>query len=84
MVYYANHRDCLARIYLGRRRNLSAPLLPNFALYSYNICLDQVLHRGLPVNGYTTVMAEALAIAHLVGHSDAFDLEFLLAGEVKR
>lgn len=76
------NRDCLVRIYLGRRRNSNAPLPPNFSLRNYNLCLDQMLDLDLPVNQYAASIAETLAITHWAAHVDAYDIEFVLGGEI--
>lgn len=76
------NRDCLVRIYLGRRRNSNMPLPPNFSLRNYNLCLDQMLDLDLPVNEYATNIAETLAIIHWAAHVDAYDVEFVLGGEI--
>ncbi|KAL7936353.1 zinc finger domain-containing protein [Trichoderma chlorosporum] len=76
------NRDCLVRIYLGRRRNSNAPPPPNFALRNYNLHLDQMINLDLPVKEYATAIAEALALIHWAAHVDAYDVEFVLGGEV--
>ncbi|PON24418.1 hypothetical protein TGAM01_v206750 [Trichoderma gamsii] len=76
------NRDCLLRIYLGRRRNSNAPPPPNFSLRNYNLCLDQMIDLDLPVKKYATDIAEALAIIHWAAHVDAYDVEFVLGGEI--
>lgn len=47
-AHHAN-RDCLARIYLGRRGSLKAPAQPNFTLRNFNLCLDQMISLGIPI-----------------------------------
>lgn len=76
------NRDCLVRVYLGRRRNLNAPPPPNFGLRNYNLCLDQMIDLDLPVEQYACAIAEALALTHWAAHVDAYDVEFVLGGEV--
>lgn len=58
------------------------PLPPNFSLRNYNLCLDQMLDLDLPVNEYATNIAETLAIIHWAAHVDAYDVEFVLGGEI--
>lgn len=77
------NRDCLVRIYLGRRRDPSAPPPPNFSLRNYNLCLDQMVALGLPVQLYAAAMAEALALMHWSAFMDAYDVEFVLGSEIQ-
>ena len=78
-----SNRDCLARIYLGKRRPQNAPLAPNFSLRNFNLCLDQMLSLKLPVNYYASAMGEALAVIHWQANVDGYDIEFVLgSGEV--
>ena len=71
--------DCLARVYLGRRRKPHAPSPANFALRNYNLHLDQMLDLGLPVvEKFAPAMGEALAWMHWGAGVDAFDVEFVL------
>ncbi|GAD94091.1 hypothetical protein ANI_1_310014 [Paecilomyces variotii No. 5] len=79
----ANHtnRDCLARIYLGRRRPAQAPLPPNFTLRNYNLCLDQMLEINLPIKSLAFAMGEALALIHWSANVDGYDIEFVMGGE---
>lgn len=75
------NRDCLARIYLGKRRAQNTPLAPNFTLRNFNLCLDQMLDLDLPVNDYASAMGEALAVTHWHANVDAYDVEFVLGSE---
>lgn len=75
------NRDCLGRVYLGRRRPTNAPPTPNFTLRNYNLTLDQMLELDLPVKLYATAIADALAIIHWAANVDAYDIEFVLGGE---
>ncbi|KAJ9398445.1 hypothetical protein DTO282F9_4536 [Paecilomyces variotii] len=75
------NRDCLARIYLGRRRLARGPPAPNFTLRNYNLCLDQMLELNLPVKSFASAMGEALALIHWSANVDAYDVEFVLGGE---
>ncbi|KAJ6779943.1 hypothetical protein PWT90_05364 [Aphanocladium album] len=77
------NRDCLVRIYLGRRRDPNAPPPPNFSLRNYNLCLDQMVALGLPVQLYASAMAEALALMHWSAFMDAYDVEFVLGSEIQ-
>lgn len=75
------NRDCLARVYLGRRRPTNAPATRNFTLRNYNLCLDQMIELGLPIENYAAAMGEALAIIHWSAHVDGYDIEFVLGSE---
>ncbi|KAK0736612.1 hypothetical protein B0T21DRAFT_411772 [Apiosordaria backusii] len=80
MTLLAN-KDCLARIYLGRRHRPGAPLPPNFTLRNFNFCLDQMIECGLPVEEYAKTMGQCLAIMHWGARMDGYDVEFVLGGE---
>ncbi|KAJ9216074.1 hypothetical protein DTO166G4_2318 [Paecilomyces variotii] len=75
------NRDCLARIYLGRRRLAGGLPAPNFTLRNYNLCLDQMLELNLPVKSLASAMGEALALIHWCSNVDGYDIEFVLGGE---
>ncbi|KAK1829300.1 zinc finger protein [Podospora conica] len=75
--------DCLARIYLGRRRTPGAPPTPNFSLRNFNFCLDQMLELGLQVEDYAREIATCLAIVHWQARMDGFDIEFVLGSDVE-
>jgi hypothetical protein len=76
-----NNRDCLARIYLGKRRLADAPLAPNFTLRNFNLCVDQMLELDLPVYDYAVAMGEALAVIHWGANTDGYDIEYVLGRE---
>ncbi|KAJ5585229.1 zinc finger protein-domain-containing protein [Penicillium hispanicum] len=75
------NRDCLARIYLGRRRPAPALLPPNFTLRNFNLCLDQMIELGLPIKSYAVTMGKALAVIHWAASVDGYDIEFVLGSE---
>ncbi|KAJ5130700.1 uncharacterized protein N7515_006739 [Penicillium bovifimosum] len=77
------NRDCLARIYLGRRRPTGHPPPANFTLRNFNLCLDQMIELGLPVYDYARAIAEALATIHWSANVDAYDVEFVLGSEAE-
>ncbi|KAJ5081919.1 zinc finger protein-domain-containing protein [Penicillium alfredii] len=77
----ATNRDCLARVYLGRRLPATVPLAPNFTLRNYNLCLDQVVELNLPVELYAAGIGEALAIIHWAANVDGYEVEFVLGSE---
>ncbi|KAJ5590532.1 zinc finger protein-domain-containing protein [Penicillium hetheringtonii] len=74
------NRDCLARLYLGRRRANPTPPV-NFALRNFNLHLDQMLELGYPVEKLAVDIAEALATIHWVANVDSYDIEFVLGSE---
>src|SRR5690606_18752349 len=78
----ATNRDCLARVYLGKRRP-EGPPPANFSLRNYNLHLDQMLDLNLPVYDYATAIAEALAIIHWAANVDGYDIEFVLGSEAE-
>lgn len=75
------NRDCLARLYLGSRRQRPDLLSPNFTLRDFNLHLDQILELELPVVLFARAMGEALAIIHWAAHVDGYDIEFVLGSE---
>ncbi|RMJ26559.1 Zinc finger protein [Aspergillus sp. HF37] len=75
------NRDCLARLYLGRRRRANAPLSPNFSLRNFNMFVDQIFDLNLPANLFASAMGEALAVIHWSANVDAYDVEFVLGSE---
>jgi hypothetical protein len=74
------NRDCLAGIYLGRRR-ADAPPSPNFTLRNFNLCLDQILELNIPAASFAAAMGESLAVIHWSANVDAYDIEFVLGSE---
>lgn len=78
-----NH-DCLARVYLGKRREPGRPLAPNFTLRNFNLHLDQMLHLGLNLISLARDMGEALAFIHWAARIDGYDIEFVLGSNRQR
>lgn len=68
--------DCIARLYLGRRREGRQSRF--FSLRNYPLWLDQAEQLGLPVEKYTKIMAQTLAMMHFEAKIDANDVEFVL------
>lgn len=77
----SSNRDCLARIYLGRRRPKDQPLPPNFTLRNFNLHLDQMQDLGLDVAYFAAIIGEALAVVHWSARVDAYDIEFVLGSD---
>ncbi|KAI3143733.1 hypothetical protein CBS147325_5650 [Penicillium roqueforti] len=75
------NRDCLARIYLGRRRGANDPPSRNFTLRNFNLCLDQMIELDLPIQHYARAIGQALAIMHCSENVDCYDVEFVLGSE---
>ncbi|KUM55451.1 hypothetical protein ACN42_g11825 [Penicillium freii] len=75
------NRDCLARIYLGRRRGANNPPPANFTLRNFNLCLDQMIELNLPIHHYAKAIGQALAIMHWSANVDCYDVEFVLGSE---
>ncbi|KGO43038.1 Protein of unknown function DUF3669, zinc finger protein [Penicillium expansum] len=75
------NRDCLARIYLGRRRGANDPLPRNFTLRNFNLCLDQMIELNLPILHCARAIGQALAIMHWSANVDGYDVEFVLGSE---
>ncbi|KAF7550421.1 hypothetical protein G7046_g8021 [Stylonectria norvegica] len=75
------NRDCLARIYLGKRVPPNTPLQRNFSLRNFNFHLNQMEALNLPILDYAKAIADALAVMHWDAHTDAYDVEFVLGSE---
>ncbi|KAI9151621.1 zinc finger protein-domain-containing protein [Paramyrothecium foliicola] len=75
------NRDCLARIYLGKRRQTNSPPSPNFTLRNFNLHLDQMLEMGMPVLDFSRAIGQALAIIHWSAKVDGYDIEFVLGSQ---
>ncbi|KAL9104877.1 MAG: hypothetical protein Q9163_000194 [Psora crenata] len=72
------NKDCLARVYLGKRRDPTRRPSPFFTLVNFNLHLDQMEELGLEVELFTKYLADALALLHWVALIDADDVEFVL------
>ncbi|KIW83743.1 hypothetical protein Z517_02989 [Fonsecaea pedrosoi CBS 271.37] len=74
-------RDCLVRLYLGRRKfQNEARGRTFFSLRNYPMHLNQAEELGLNVMDYAHAMAETLAMMHWAAKIDANDVEFVLGG----
>ncbi|KAK5029531.1 hypothetical protein LTS07_005993 [Exophiala sideris] len=75
-------RDCLVRLYLGRRKiqNEARPGRNFFSLRNYPLHLNQAESLQLPILEYAKAMAEMLAMMHWTARIDANDVEFVLGG----
>ncbi|KAJ5857890.1 hypothetical protein N7455_008784 [Penicillium solitum] len=81
VMSHDTNRDCLARIYLGRRRGAIDPPARNFTLRNFNLCLDQMIELDLPIQHYANAIGQALAIMHWSANVDGYDVEFVLGSE---
>ncbi|CAI7632905.1 unnamed protein product [Penicillium discolor] len=81
VMSHDTNRDCLARIYLGRRRDANDPPARNFTLRNFNLCLDQMIELDLPIQHYARAIGQALAIMHWSANVDGYDVEFVLGSE---
>lgn len=78
-------RDCLIRLYLGRRRTQRSNTTSKFTAFSlrnFPLHLDQIDSLGVStseINQYAQIMAETLAIMHWTSEIDGRDIEFVLA-----
>ena len=72
-------RDCIIRLYLGRRRRSVRSRFKAFSLRNYPLHADQVEDLALDGSLYARIMAETLAVLYWKAHIDANDVEFVLA-----
>lgn len=71
------NKDCLVRLYLGKRRASEAPSR-FFTLRNMILHIDQMEYLGLKTKLYAELMADALAAIHWKAHYDGRDIEFVL------
>jgi hypothetical protein len=76
-----SNKDCLVRIYLGKRRE--RPNNNFFQLRNFNLHVDQMEQLQLDANQFAFAIAEALAIMHWACHLDGNDVEFVLGSSPK-
>ena len=72
----ASNKDCLVRMYLGKRRERVNNKF--FQLRNFNLHLDQMEELDLNVFEFASAIGQALAIMHWACHLDANDVEFVL------
>ena len=78
-----SNKDCLIRLYLGRRRHSTIRVkekVEYFSLRNFKLCLDQMEDLELDSSYYALQMADVLAIMHWEAQIDAADVEFVLGG----
>ncbi|EXJ88351.1 hypothetical protein A1O1_05281 [Capronia coronata CBS 617.96] len=69
-------KDCLSRIYVGRRQPRSAT--NTFRLRNFDMTVNEMELLRLPTELYAQTMAETLAVIHWKAKLDANDVEFVL------
>jgi hypothetical protein len=87
IINSAPDRDCLIRLYLGRRRthtrdSQTFSRFRAFSLRNYPLHEDQLEELAITADDlhqYARTMAEALAMMHWIAGIDANDVEFVLA-----
>ena len=72
------NKDCLIRIYLGKRRDPDRLKPSRVSLRNYNLHLDQMEELGLDTETFADTMARTLAVMHWDACIDADDVEFVL------
>jgi hypothetical protein len=70
----AANKDCLVRLYLGRRSTRSG----TFKLRNFDMTVNEMEYLRLDTAVYAESMAESLAILHWKAGVDANDVEFVL------
>lgn len=75
------NKNCLIRIYLGRRGNSKAiENLENFKLQNFPLHANEMEGLQLDTSSFAEVMAQTLAILHWKAGVDGNDIEFILGG----
>jgi len=72
------NKDCLARLYLGRRRDTSRRPSLLFTLRNFILHVDQMEELQLDVSLFASTMASTLAVLHWGVNVDGDDIEFVL------
>ncbi|KAK3642109.1 hypothetical protein LTR56_010980 [Elasticomyces elasticus] len=72
------NRECLARVYIGRRRAPRLRPSKMFNMRNYGLCLDQMEELSIDPMPFVVTMAKATAFMHWRLKSDARDIEFVL------
>jgi len=74
----AENKDCLIRIYLGRRKDTRKMDPSSVRLRNFPLHVNEMERLGLDVAAYAKVMAQALAFMHWRAGVDANDVEFVM------
>jgi hypothetical protein len=72
------NKDCLIRLYLGRRNDTRKTCARNIRLRNFPLHVDEMQRLGLDTHMFTRILAQALALLHWRAHVDANDVEFVL------
>ncbi|KAK4969606.1 hypothetical protein LTR42_008878 [Elasticomyces elasticus] len=72
------NRECLARVYIGRRRAPRSRPSKMFNMRNYGLCLDQMEELSINPELMVVTVAKATAFMHWRLKSDARDIEFVL------
>ena len=75
---YPANKDCLTRLYLGRRRDPTRRPSMLFTLRNFMLHIDQIEELQLDANTFATTMADTLAVLHWEAKVDGDDIEFVL------
>jgi hypothetical protein len=75
---HPENKDCLIRLYLGRRHDNRISNPQNIRLRNFPMHVDEMERIGLDTKRYAKVMAEALAVMHWKAGVDATDVEYVL------
>ncbi|MCJ1227720.1 hypothetical protein MMC12_004378 [Toensbergia leucococca] len=79
------NKDCLVRIYMGRRtKGFSRKEGKKFSLRNFELHVNEMETIGLPLDEYATIMANAYSILHWKAQVDADDVEFWVAPQFRR
>ncbi|KAF2737693.1 hypothetical protein EJ04DRAFT_591237, partial [Polyplosphaeria fusca] len=78
----APNKDCLVRLYLGKRRNRHVSRF--FQLRNFSLHLDQMEELALNVKEFAVHIADALTVMHWAVKTDANDVEFVLGSAPDR
>jgi hypothetical protein len=70
------NKDCLVRLYLGRRMNRKES--SNFKLRNFDLMINEMERLGVNTELYATIMTDTLAMLHWGVSVDANDVEFVL------
>ena len=72
------NKNCLIRLYLGKRRDLTRQKPVRATLLNYNLHLDQMEDLKLNTSFFAAIMGRGLAIMHWEAKIDGEDVEFVL------
>ena len=74
------NKDCLIRLYLGRRNDTTNSKSENVRLRNFPLHVNEMEYLKLDTAMYAATMARALAVMHWTAGIDANDVEFVLSG----